>query len=84
MARLAKRMSQEQVAEKMHVSRATISAYENGIRAMNFSTVKDMCDICGFNYVVVLYKILMEIDPNMVKELRIDEDYKAEIAKVSK
>lgn len=58
--REAKKLSQDYVANKCGVSRATISAYELGTRPMNVSTLKCICDLCGLRFSVVLYNSLLK------------------------
>lgn len=69
-----KRMSQEDVAKKVGLARGTISAYEVGTRPMNISTLKNICDICKFNYIRILYNSFKDEYPEMIKILAMDKD----------
>lgn len=48
-ARQNKGLSQQEVADRMNVSRSTISLYELGTREMNFDTFLMFCEIYGLN-----------------------------------
>ena len=47
--RKEKKLTQEQLAEKLNVTAKSISRWENGVTMPDYSLLKDLCDILGTN-----------------------------------
>lgn len=53
-ARLRKRMTQEQLAQKTGLGRSTIAKYESGQIEMSMPVFIELCDAIGVSYIDVL------------------------------
>lgn len=56
--RLIKRMTIQQVADKMHKSKNTISYYELGKINITINDLIDYCEIVGCNYIDILNRAM--------------------------
>lgn len=53
-ARLRKRMTQEQLAQKTGLGRSTIAKYESGQIEMSMPVFIELCDAIGVSYIDIL------------------------------
>ena len=68
-SRNEKRMSQEEVANRIGVSRSVISYYESGKRSINLNEAIYLCESCGFDFGELASLIAQSSDEDLEKVL---------------
>jgi DNA-binding XRE family transcriptional regulator len=69
-ARIAAKLSQEDAAKALNVTRGTISSYENGKSKPSIETIQQLCRLYSFNICLLTdaeYGILQGIVPFLAK-----------------
>lgn len=55
--RIEKRITQQEVADRLQIARQNVSTYENGLKTLDVDTFLMICDILQVDYTEIIQKV---------------------------